>query len=93
MPTTNHTSRKKPNLSNENTNSVPWNLLLAATAESTTMTTMPSMSSRMSTDMTFTAKWRVMRPKSLNALYIMVVDDMANIPPTNIQLIVDHPSK
>ena len=59
----------------------PSNSLLTASVESITMSTMARMSSMMSTLSTMAANrfWR--SPMSSKALKMMVVDDMASIPP------------
>ena len=81
MPTTNQRTRKKANFKMDMSICVPSNSLLTASVESMTMSTMARMSSMMSTLRTRLAKrlWR--RPMSSKALKMMVVEDMASIPP------------
>ena len=81
MPTVNHKMRKKPSCSMEVSIWVPSNSLLTARVESITMSTMARISSMMSTLSTSPAKRSLRSPISSNALKMMVVDDMASIPP------------
>ena len=81
MPTTNQSTRKKPNCRMDVSICVPSNSLLTARVESITMSTMARMSSIMSTLSTRPAKRSFRRPMSSKALKMMVVDDMASIPP------------
>ena len=92
MPTTNHSTRKKHILSTEPIISPPSGLEPLAKADSITIITMASTSSSMSTLMTGWANccWR--RPMSVNALYIMVVELMASIPPRKMQSMRFHPN-
>ena len=64
-----------------NTICIPSNCLLTANVESITISTMARISSMMSTLNTIPAKrcWR--KPISSKALKMMVVDDIASIPP------------
>ena len=68
MPTTSHSTRKKPILTTEPNIWPPSGLLPLAMADSMTIMTMARMSSRMSTDMTMPANccWR--SPRSSKAL-------------------------
>ena len=59
----------------------PSNSLLTASVESITMSTMARMSSIISTLSTSPAKRSFRSPMSSNALKMMVVDDMASMPP------------
>ena len=60
-------------------------------ATSITINTMARMSSSMSTLITNPAKRCCRKPRSSNALYIMVVELMASIPPRNMQSMRLHP--
>ncbi len=62
-----------------------------ANADSITIITMASISSRMSTLITMLANLCCRNPRSSNALYIIVVELMANIPPRNMQSIRPQP--
>ena len=81
IPTVNHKTRKKPNCKMEPSICVPSNSLVTASVESITISTMANMSSRMSTLSTRPAKRFFRSPISSKALKIMVVDDIASIPP------------
>ena len=81
MPTTSHSIRKKPILRMEPNIWLPSGLLPLAMADSMTIMTMAKISSRIRTDITNPANCCCRRPRSSKALYIIVVDDMANIPP------------
>ena len=81
MPTTNHRTRKNPNCRIDVSICVPSNSLLTASVESITINTIARMSSMMSTLSTRPAKRFCLNPMSSKALKIIVVDDMASIPP------------
>ena len=85
MPTTNHSTRKKPIFITEPIISPPSGLAPLANADSITIITMARTSSRMSTLITGPANFCCLSPISLNALYIMVVELMASIPPRKMQ--------
>ena len=87
IPTTSHTVRKKAMRSIEFTIWLPSGELPLATALSITIMTMARMSSRMRTLITKPANFCWRSPRSSNALYMIVVDDMASIPPRNMQFI------
>ena len=91
MPTTNHSMRKKPMRSTLPIICPPSGLLPVATAESITIITIANTSSNISTLITSDAKccWR--NPISSNALYIIVVELIANIPARKMQSIWLHP--
>ena len=81
MPTTNQSTMKNPSCRIDWSICVPSNSLLTARVESITMSTMARMSSMMSTLSTRLAKRSCRSPMSSKALKIMVVDDMASMPP------------
>ena len=91
MPTINHNTRKKPILSTDVNICSPSGLLPPAMAESITIITMARMSSRMSTLITMEANFCCRSPISSKALYIMVVELMASIPPRKMQSILPQP--
>lgn len=80
-PTMNHRARKNASLRSAKMSWVPSMWRLTASVESMTMSTMARMSSSMSTLSTIPANFCLSTPRSWNALYIIVVDDMASIPP------------
>ena len=90
MPTTSQSIRKKPILAIEPSISPPSGLLPLAIALSITIITMARISSKISTLMTSPANCCCRNPKSSNALYIIVVELMASIPPRKIQSIFPH---
>ena len=81
MPTVNQRMRKKPNWRMDMSICVPSTSLLTASVESITMSTMARMSSMMRTLSTRPANRCCRSPMSSKALKMMVVDDMASIPP------------
>ena len=81
MPTTNQSTRKKPSCRTDMSICEPSNSLLTARVESITINTMARMSSIISTLSTRPAKRSFRSPMSSKALKIIVVDDMASIPP------------
>ena len=81
MPTTNQRTRKNMSFRMDMSICVPSNSLLTANVESITMSTMAKMSSMMSTLNTSLAKRFSRSPISSKALKMMVVEDMASIPP------------
>ena len=91
IPTTNQSIRKKAILSTLPIICPPAGLLPAAIADSITIITMARMSSSMSTLITSPAKRCCLRPRSSKALYIMVVELIANIPPRKMQSMRLHP--
>ena len=91
MPTTNHKTRKNPMRTTLPSICPPSRLAPDANAESITIITMASMSSRMSTLITMPAKRCCRSPRSSNALYMIVVELMASIPPRNMQSMRPHP--
>ena len=90
-PITNHKTRKNPIMSTLSNSCPPSGLFPLAIALSITIMTMARMSSRIRTLMTVEAKPCCKSPMSANALYIMAVELMANIPPRNIQSICFQP--
>ena len=97
IPTTNHRIRINPNRSvliRISCPTPPPSAGLAdvpAMVDSITIITMASTSSKISTLITSEANRCCRSPMSSKALYIMVVDDMASIPPRKMQFICDHP--
>ena len=81
MPTTNHSTRKNTSFRMAASICVPSTSLLTAIVESITISTMARMSSMMSTLSTRLAKRFSRSPMSSKALKIIVVDDIASIPP------------
>ena len=81
MPTTNQSTRKNASFRIDMSICEPSNSLLTASVESITMSTMARMSSMMSTLSTRLANRFCRRPMSSKALKMMVVDDIASIPP------------
>ena len=92
MPTINQRTRKKPILTMEPNICSPSGLLPPAIAESITIITMARMSSSISTLITIPANFCCRSPMSSNALYIIVVELMASIPPRKMQSILLHPN-
>ena len=93
MPTTSHSTRKKPIFTMDPSICPPSGLLPLAIALSMTIMTMARMSSSISTDITRLANCCCRSPRSSKALYIMVVELMASIPPRKIQSILDQPKE
>ena len=87
MPTTNHSTRKNTSLRMLMSICEPWNCWLTASVESITISTMARMSSMMSTLSTRLAKRCCRRPMSSKALKMMVVEDIASMPPRKRQFI------
>ena len=81
MPTTNQRTRKNASFRMDMSICEPSNSLLTANVESITISTMARMSSMMSTLSTRLAKRFCRKPMSSKALKMMVVDDMASMPP------------
>ena len=69
----------------------PLSVASEARAESITIITMASMSSRMSTLITMPVKRCCRSPRSSKALYMMVVELMASMPPRNMQSMRPQP--
>ncbi len=91
-PTTNHSTMKKPMDNTELSICSPSAEPPLAIAPRSTIMTMARMSSSISTLITSEANCCCLKPKSSNALYIIVVDDMASIPARNSPFISDHPN-
>ena len=91
MPTINQRTRKKAIFITEPIICSPSGLLPPAMADSITIMTMASMSSSIRTLITMPANFCCRSPISSKALYIMVVELMASIPPRKIQSILLHP--
>ncbi len=91
MPTTSQSTRKKAMLTMLRSSCPPSGLEPLAMAESITIITMASMSSSISTLITRPANccWR--KPRSSNALYIIVVLLMASMPPRKMQSMRGQP--
>ena len=71
--------------------SVPSKLLLTAIVESITISTIARISSNIRILSTNPVNCFLRSPRSSNALYIIVVEDMAIIPPKKMQSIRCHP--
>ena len=93
MPTTNQRMRKNTILAMLPTICSPSAPLPTAIADSITIMTIASMSSRMSTLITEPVNFCCLRPMSLNALYIIVVELIASIPPRKMQSMRFHPNE
>ena len=91
IPITNHRTRKKPIFIILPTSCTPSGLFPLAIVLSITIITMARMSSNMSTLITVEAKPCCVSPISEKALYIMVVELIATIPPRKMQSISFHP--
>ena len=91
MPTINHTPRKKPIFTTEASICPPSGLLPLAIADSITIITIARISSSISTLITIEANFWVRSRISSNALYIIVVELMASIPPRKMQSILPQP--
>ena len=91
MPTTSHSTRKKAIFRMLPSICSPSGFEPLAMALSITIITMARMSSRMSTDITSPANCCCRRPRSSKALYIIVVELMASMPPRKMQSILVHP--
>ena len=90
-PTTNHKTRKKPIFMMLPISCTPSGLFPLATVLSITIITMARISSKISTLITVEAKPCCVSPMSEKALYIIVVELIATIPPRKIQSISFHP--
>ena len=90
-PTTNHKTRKNPIFMMLPRSCTPSGLLPLATVLSITIITMARISSKISTLITVEAKPCCVSPISEKALYIMVVELIATIPPRKMQSISFHP--
>ena len=93
MPTTNHRMRKKPMRNTLPIISPPSGLLPVATADSITIITIASTSSNINTLITSEAKCCCRNPISSKALYIIVVELIANIPARKMLSIWLHPKE
>ena len=84
MPTTNHNTRNTDKLIKLVMRECPPPVValdVAATVLNKIISKMPKISSRISTENTSCANLLLNHPKSSNALYIIVVEEMLNIPP------------
>ena len=90
-PITNHKTRKNPILAMLPRSCAPLRLVPLAIVLSITIITMARMSSRMRTLITVGTNPCCVSPISLSALYIMVVELIASIPPRKMQSISFHP--
>ena len=88
MPTTKQSTRKNPIFNSEVSICPPSGFCPEAMADNITIITIARISSRMSTLITIPANRCCCSPKSSNALYIMVVELMASIPPRKMRSIV-----
>ena len=93
MPTTNQSRRKNPSFKRLLISCVPSKLLLTAKALKITISRMPRISSKMRTERTPEVNFLVRNPKSSNALYMIVVEDIANIPPRKRRSILLQPKR
>ena len=91
IPARNHKAKKKSNLVTVNNNSVPSNSRLTAIVDSNTMSKITTISSTTSTPKTTRAYCLVLMPNSSKARMIIVVDELASIPPRNRLSMKDHP--
>ena len=83
VPTRNQMTRKNPSLPTLYSISVPSTLLLMAMDDSMTIINTAKRSSTISTANTSEANFFCRRLRSVNALIMMVVDDIDSIPPRN----------
>ena len=81
MPTKNHVIRKKASFKILYISSLPSNSLFTAIEESNTIINTANISSTISTPNTIDVNFCLRIFKSVNALIIIVVDDIDNIPP------------
>ena len=93
IPNKNHKIRKNRSLATVNRIWVPSNSLVTAIVESKTISKITTISSTTRTPKTVRAKFFVLTPSSSNALIIMVVEELASIPPRNILSITLQPSQ
>ena len=92
-PTKNHIIRKNDSLATLISSSEPSTELLSAIDDSITIINTANRSSTISTANTNAANFCWRRPISVNALMMMVVDDIESIPPKNRQLMKLKPKK
>ena len=92
IPSRNHRIRKNSSLATVNRICVPSNSLVTAMVESNTMRRITTISSTTRTPNTIFAKFFVFTPNSSNARMIIVVEELASIPPRNILSMVLQPS-
>ena len=86
-------TRKKSSLVTDMSISPPSTVLLMAMELRITIITTAKRSSMISTANTSEANLRCRRPRSVNALMMIVVDDIDSMPPRKRQLMVVKPSK
>ena len=79
-------TRKNTSLPTLSSSAEPSTLLFTAIDDSTTIMSTAKRSSTTSTASTREANFFCLSPMSVNALSIMVVDDIDNIPPRNMLL-------
>ena len=91
IPTINQSTKKKAILMTEPNICSPSGLLPPAMAESITIITIARISSRIKTLITMLANFCCRSPMSSNALYIIVVELIASIPPRKMQSILLQP--
>ena len=92
-PTKNHMMRKNANFPTLYNISPPSTLLLTAIDDNITIINTAKRSSTMSTANTIDANFLCLKFISVNALMMIVVDDIDNIPPRKRLLICENPSK
>ena len=90
IPMINHSERKNKSLRTIKTISPPSICFVTAMVESNTISKITTMSSTINTPKTTRANCLVFTPSSSNALMMIVVDELANIPPRNKLSITDH---
>ena len=92
IPIRNQRTRKKITLKTLMMSSSPANCWLTAMVESNTIINIATRSSTTSVPNTIPVNRWLRKPRSSNALMIIVVEDIDNIPPRKMLFIVDHPS-
>ena len=92
IPTTKQNKRKMPNLTTLSSISMPSTCLLTATVESNTINNTANRSSTTKIPNTTPANRWLRNPMSSNALKIIVVEDIDNIPPRKRLFICPQPS-
>ena len=93
IPIRNHRIRKKTTFNTLINSSSPTNSLLTAIVERMTIIRIAIRSSTTNVPNTTPVKRWLRKPRSSNALIIIVVDDIDNIPPRKIEFIVLQPNR
>ena len=91
IPAMNHRARKNNNFATVKSISAPSNCFVTATVESKTISKITTISSTINTPNTMRAYCLVLIPSSSKAFKMMVVEELASIPPKNKLSITDHP--